>query len=71
MTSGSTKAKDTTPEFKNSDFSGAQPRVQAELTTSLNLLRRRVAAAKNLLQNTNVQPPASSAEDEEPPADRP
>jgi len=71
MTSGSTKAKDNTPEFKNSDFSGAQPRVQAELTTALNLLRRRVDAAKNLLQNTNKQAPASNAQDEEPPSVRP
>jgi hypothetical protein len=69
MTSGSTKAKDTTPEFKNSDFSGAEPRVQAELTTALNLLRRRVAAAKNLLQKTDA-PAAVNNEDETPPADR-
>ena len=70
MTSGSTKVKDTTPEFKNSDFSGAQPRVQAELTTSLNLLRRRVAAAKNLLQKTDASAPVSD-EDGAPPANRP
>jgi hypothetical protein len=69
MTSGSTKAKDTTPEFKNSDFSGAEPRVQAELTTALNLLRRRVVAAKNLLQKTDA-PAAVNNEDETPAADR-